>query len=97
MDFDDGETVWIRDISREASGVLGREGRGFLESSQATAERLKQRLQQTGAQKRGVRARRRPGLPASLEETSGVTFPAVDAGSWAVQVLRSDIRLESRF
>ena len=95
MDFDDGETVWIRDISREASGVLGREGRGFLESSQATAERLKQRLQQTQAQKRGVRAR--PGLPASLEETSGVTFPAVDAGSWAVQVLRSDIRLESRF
>ncbi|CAE7267175.1 unnamed protein product [Symbiodinium necroappetens] len=39
VDFDDGETVWIRDISREASGVLGREGRGFLESSQATAER----------------------------------------------------------
>ncbi|CAE7471625.1 unnamed protein product, partial [Symbiodinium microadriaticum] len=37
VDFDDGETVWIRDISREA-----------------TAERLKQRLQQSGVPVQGL-------------------------------------------
>jgi len=37
VDFDDGETVWIRDISREA-----------------TAERLKQRLEQSGVPVQGL-------------------------------------------